>query len=58
MQEGSYLIRRTGTAGEFAFAINLDGKGGTVNYFGKKIKLAPFEHKILTAESSFSGAQQ
>lgn len=44
---GSYLIRREGPDGEFAAALNLDGKGGVIRYIGQEIRLAPFEVRNL-----------
>ena len=47
MEAGSYLIRRENEKGEFAIAVNLNGKGGRIQYYDQDVLLAPFETRFL-----------
>ena len=44
---GNALFRRIGNDGEFAIAVNLNGKESKIRYFEQDIYLAPFEIRLI-----------
>lgn len=44
---GNALFRRSGDDGEFAVALNLNGKDGKIAFFKEEFSLSPFEVRII-----------